>query len=196
MSAPLRARTPASHFEALYESSTDPWDYLSSAYESEKYAATLAAIGPGPFAGALEVGCSIGIFSAMLAPRCGELVAMDFSARALRLAGARLADLANLELVQGSFPEQAPERAWELVVCSEVLYYLDRPALAMALQWLRVQLAGGARVVVVSWRGPCTSEPLCGDEVHDMLVAELAAEHAFDGRSEGYRLDCFDRNER
>jgi SAM-dependent methyltransferase len=192
MSAPTRKRTPAARFEALYEDSPDPWNYSSSEYERDKYAATLAAVGEGPYDRALEVGCSIGIFTAMLAPRCRELVAMDFSARALELARPRLAALGNVELVAGAFPEQAPARDWELIVCSEVLYYLDRPALASALEWLRARLAGGARVVAVSWRGDGASEPLRGDEVHDMLAAELAGEHTRDARKPGYRLDRFD----
>jgi SAM-dependent methyltransferase len=195
MSAPTRKRTPAASFEALYESSPDPWNYSSSEYEREKYAATLAAVGEGPYDHALEVGCSIGIFTAMLAPRCRALVAMDFSARALELARPRLAEVSNVELVAGAFPEKAPARDWELIVCSEVLYYLDRPALASALEWLRAQLDGGARVVAVSWRGDGTNEPLRGDEVHDMLAAELAAEHTLDARTPGYRLDRFDRHE-
>ena len=46
----------------------------TSDYERHKYAATLAACGAGPFARALELGGSIGVFSALLAPRCERLV--------------------------------------------------------------------------------------------------------------------------
>jgi hypothetical protein len=41
----------------------------SSPYELVKYGATLEACGPGPFRAALELGGSIGVFSAQLAPR-------------------------------------------------------------------------------------------------------------------------------
>jgi SAM-dependent methyltransferase len=192
----MRERTPVQRFQELYAASADPWNYSSSEYEREKYAATLTAIGTGPYAQVLEIGCSIGIFTQLLAPRCSALVAMDYSPRALELATARVGSLANVELLQGTFPEQVPTRSWDLVVCSEVLYYLDRPALANALEWLRAQLAGGARVVTVSWRGPGASEPLRGDEVHDTLASKLASAHTLDARTAGYRLDRFDGDER
>src|ERR1700685_3329297 len=68
------AHMSAADFEALYQADPDPWGYTRSAYEREKYQATLAACGPGPFAHALELGGSIGVFSELLAPRCQSLI--------------------------------------------------------------------------------------------------------------------------
>ncbi|HEV7162795.1 MAG TPA: SAM-dependent methyltransferase [Solirubrobacteraceae bacterium] len=186
------ARTPPEHFEALYEASPDPWDYDSSEYEREKYAATLDAVGIGPHGRVLEVGCSIGAFTQLLAPRCGELVAMDFSARAVELAQARVGQTPNVKVTQGAFPEEAPEGRWDVVVCSEVLYYLGRPAFMHAVHWLRLQLEQRTRLVAVSWRGEGTSEPLRGDWAHDRLLTELHSWHVLDGRRPDYRLDRFD----
>lgn len=187
-----RARVPAARFERLYEASSDPWDYLSSDYEREKYADTLAALDAERLARVLEVGCSIGVFTELLAPRCGELVGIDFAARAIAIATERLAGVANVELVRASFPEQIPPGSWSTIVCSEVLYYLDEPALQRAIGWLAGQLGAGASVLAVSWRGVGSEEPMRGDEAHDLLAAELARWHAFDGRRPGYRLDRFD----
>ena len=61
--------TAVDHFEAQYRADPDPWGYRCSAYERAKYDATLSACGPGPFENALELGGSIGVFSARLAPR-------------------------------------------------------------------------------------------------------------------------------
>jgi 2-polyprenyl-3-methyl-5-hydroxy-6-metoxy-1,4-benzoquinol methylase len=182
----------AERFERLYEHSADPWDYETSAYESEKYAGTLAALPPRRLARVLEVGCSIGVFTRQLAARCELLVAIDFAEQALMLARERLAGLANVQLRHASFPEQAPAGRWDVVICSEVLYYLDEPALHEATGWLTRQLRSGASVVAVSWRGRGADEPLRGDEVHDLLAVELARWHSFDGRRPGYRLDRFD----
>jgi SAM-dependent methyltransferase len=140
----------------------------------------------------LEVGCSIGVFTAQLAPRCAELVAIDFSARALELARERLAGVPRVELVQASFPEQVPPGEWDVVICSEVLYYLDAQTFARAVDWLQAQLQRGASVLAVSWRGEGGEEPMRGDEAHDLLVDRLARWHALDGRREGYRMDRFD----
>jgi SAM-dependent methyltransferase len=196
MNAVESTRISAERFEEIYRASPDPWNYTSSDYEREKYAATLAAAGPGPYALALEVGCSIGVFTELLAPRCERLVAMDFSRRALDLAAERVGDIDGVELAHGAFPEQAPKGSWDLVVCSEVLYYLDCQALADAVVWLKRQLANGAVVVAVSWRGHGETEPLRGDDVHDLLHTELAGWHALDASRPGYRLDRFDGNGR
>jgi SAM-dependent methyltransferase len=196
MSAAPPGRVRAERFERLYEASPDPWGYCTSDYERAKYADTLAALAEPSYGLALEIGCSIGVFTGLLAERCERLVALDFSTGALSLARERLRGVRNVELVRASFPEETPPGSWELVVCSEVLYYLDRPTFARALEWLRAQLENGSTVVVVSWRGAGGTEPLTGDEVHDLLESRLAPWHALDARKPGCRLDRFDGHAR
>ena len=188
----MSGASPRARFEGIYERSADPWGYESSAYERDKYASTLAALPEGQIADALEVGCSIGVFTEQLARRCERVLAIDFSERALALARARLDRLTNVELRHAGFPEQAPRGPWQVIVCSEVLYYLQAPALDRAIAWLHEQLREGACVLAVGWRGSGIDEPFLGDEVHDRLARELAGWHALDGRREGYRLDRFD----
>jgi SAM-dependent methyltransferase len=187
------ARVRAERFERLYETSPDPWRYRSSEYEREKYAATLAALGSGTsYRRTLEIGCSIGVFTELLAQRCEWLVAIDFSSRALELAREQVGNLANVEVLRRTFPDEVPPGTWDLVVCSEILYYLDFAALTRAVRWLHEQLTGGATVIAVSWRGgEGESEPFTGDEVHDLMRVALSQWHVFDGRRPGYRLDRF-----
>ena len=179
----------APFFDALYASSTDPWDFAGSPYEQAKYAATLAALPPRP-GSVLEVGCSIGVLTRLLAPRCRSLVAIDCSERALALARERLCGCANVTLAQAEFPAAAP--AADLVLCSEVLYYLDELAFEGALDRLAEALARGASVLAVHWRGSAASHPLGGDAVHDRMCARFAAAHVLDRRTDRYRLDRFD----
>jgi SAM-dependent methyltransferase len=193
MSPTARApRMGAERFERIYEACVDPWDYCTSAYEREKYADTMAALPARRIGSALELGCSIGVFTAQLAARCKQVLALDFAPRALALARERVGELENVQLLQASFPEQAPPGPWDLVLCSEILYYLDEQALLRAIRWLGGQLQTGASVVAVSWRGKGHEEPLRGDEAHDLLVGELARWHVLDARRPGYRLDRFD----
>lgn len=182
----------AEYFDRLYDASPDPWDYRGSAYERDKYAHTLAALGSRAHAHALEVGCSIGVFTQVLAARCEQVTAIDFSARALSLARERLANLDNVTLAQSRFPREIPIGRFDLIVCSEVLYYLDRVSCQAAVRWLRRQLQADAVVLAVSWRGPGTDEPATGDEVHDALARSLADWHVLDERQPGYRLDRFE----
>lgn len=185
-------RVGAERFESLYASSPDPWGYCTSSYEHEKYADTLAALPLRPLGSALEVGCSIGVFTRQLAMRCERVLGIDFSPRALALARARVSGLTNVQLRQASFPEQVPEGQWDVVVCSEVLYYLDQEGLCQATNWLSEQLQRGTCVVAVSWRGAGADEPFRGDDVHDLLAGSLARWHTVDARRVGYRLDRFD----
>jgi SAM-dependent methyltransferase len=188
----VTATAAVERFEQLYHESPDPWGYRTSDYEREKYAATLAAVPKRSPGLCLEVGCSIGVFTSLLASRCEHVVAIDFSLGALRLARRRLRGVGNVDLLRASFPEETPPGSWDLIVCSEILYYLQEPAFDEAVGWLKAQLAHGASVLAVSWRGVGREEPLLGDEVHDRLSLQLASWHALDARQDGYRLDRFD----
>ena len=188
----VNANAGAGRFERLYRESPDPWGYRTSSYEQHKYAATLAALPKRSLGLCLEVGCSIGVFTGQLAACCAHVVAIDFSPRALDLARQHLRGVPNVELLRASFPEQTPLGCWDVIVCSEVLYYLRQPSLDKAISWIETQLSHGASVLAVSWRGVGRDEPITGDEVHDRLTRELADWHALDARQVRYRLDRFD----
>lgn len=179
-------------FERLYSESPDPWGYRTSEYEREKYAATIAALPKRSHGLCLELGCSIGVLTGMLADRCEHVVAVDFSLGALQLARRHLQGVRNVDLLRASFPEETPPGSWDLIVCSEILYYLQPHALDEAVGWIETQLTQGASVLAVSWRGVGREEPFLGDEVHDRLALQLADWHALDARRDGYRLDRFD----
>ncbi len=179
------------HFERLYAANADPWDYRTSVYERAKYEATLAALPPGGCARCLEVGCSIGIFTRLLAARCRKTVAVDFSPRALELARENLVGVDNVELRRARFPEEVPAGSWDWIVCSEVLYYLDRSSFEDALTWFAAQLQLGSCLVAVSWTGGSGGEPLLGDYVHDRLQRTFARQHTLTASTERYRIDRF-----
>lgn len=188
----MTAAAAAERFERLYHQSSDPWSYRTSEYEREKYAATLAALPTRSRGLCLELGCSIGVFTGLLAARCEHVVAIDLSLGALQLAHRQLQGVGNVDLLRASFPEETPPGSWDLIVCSEILYYLQPPQLDEAIGWIETQLGYGASVVAVSWRGVGRDEPLLGDELHDRLAAQLGSWHALDARQDGYRLDRFD----
>lgn len=185
-------QTEAERFERLYAGSEDPWDYCTSPYERRKYAATLTALPDRPLGRVLELGCSIGVFTALLAGRASEVVGLDFSSRAIELATLRAGSRPNVTLLQGAFPGQTPPGRWDVIVCSEILYYLPCELLLVASDWIEDQLQGGACVLAVSWRGGSGGEPFTGDEVHDHLARRFAGSHALDARRAEYRLDRFD----
>lgn len=188
----MTATAAVERFERLYHESSDPWRYHTSGYERRKYAATLAALPKRSHGLCLEIGCSIGVLTGLLAARCEHVVAIDFSLSALQLAHRHLQGVRNVDLLRASFPEETPPGSWDLIVCSEILYYLQPQALDEAVGWIKTQLTYGASVLAVSWRGVGREEPLLGDEVHDRLAVQLAGWHVLDARRDGYRLDRFD----
>jgi peptidoglycan/xylan/chitin deacetylase (PgdA/CDA1 family) len=111
------------HFEALYAREEDPWRYVTP-YEETKYALTLGLLPPGRITRALEVGCAEGHFTVQLAPRVGRLLAADISAIAVERAARRCRTLANVETACLDVVRDPLPGRFDLVVASEILYYL------------------------------------------------------------------------
>jgi SAM-dependent methyltransferase len=180
------------HFEARYAADPDPWDFEGSAYERAKYERTLAALGERHYASAFEPGCSIGVFTAMLADRCDELLAVDIAQSAIDAARRRLAPRAHVHVERGTLPEQWPAGRFDLIVCSEVLYYWDRPTLEGSLPAIADSLAPGGRLVAVHYRPPSSIDPLTGDAVHALLRERLALANVASEANDAFLLDVFD----
>lgn len=180
-------------FEARYRTDPDPWGYETSAYERGKYAATLEACGPGPFGRALELGGSIGVFSALLAPRCTRLETLDGAPTAVAAAHERLAPFAGAHAALGTIPADVPDGPFDLVVASEVLYYLDLPAFDATLARLAEVLAPGGRLVAVHWRRPGPERPHSAEQVHRTLRLHAGLRPLRICRRGAYLLDVLER---
>ncbi|MDJ0386959.1 SAM-dependent methyltransferase [Roseomonas sp. E05] len=185
---------PAAYFEALYAADPDPWKFRSSPYEAEKYAATLAALPRPRYGSALEIGCSIGVLTRMLAPRCDRLVALDGSARAIAAARRHCAGLPQVELQQREVPRQWPRGRHDLILLSEVVYYWDEADLTRVAALALRSLRAGGEVLLVHWTGT-TDYPLSGDAaVEGFIGATTPALHvAAQTRAEHYRMDLLRR---
>ena len=109
-------------WESLF-AAPDPWGY-SSAYEQTKYEHTLELLPEGPIGRALELACAEGHFTVRLAPRVGTLVAADIAAKALERAADRCAGQDNVSFRQLDMRRDALPAGFDLIVCSEVLYYI------------------------------------------------------------------------
>nr|WP_210327868.1 trifunctional glycosyltransferase/class I SAM-dependent methyltransferase/polysaccharide deacetylase [Mesorhizobium silamurunense] len=102
----------------------DPWNY-GSPYEQEKYQRQLEILPAGPIVRALELACAEGQFTRQLAARVGHLTATDISPIAIGRARARCSDQPNVEFGVLDFSADTLPGEMDLIVCSEVLYYLD-----------------------------------------------------------------------
>jgi hypothetical protein len=111
------------------------------------------------------------VLTAMLAARCGQVLAWDASAGAVRSAAARTAGLPNVCVRRGTIPGDWPPGQFDLVVFSEVLYYFAGRELDEVLDAGVASLRPGGTVLAVHWRHPVADYPSSGDDVHQVLAA-------------------------
>ena len=183
---------PPDYFEAIYARDPDPWRFADSAYERAKYAATLAALARPDYGRVLEVGCSIGVLTRDLAPRCGTLLALDAAAAPLEAARVRCADLPQVAFRQMRVPQDWPaaEGRFDLILLSEVVYYLDAADVGRLAARVGNSLAPGGEVLLVHWTG-ATDYPLPGDAATEIFLRAAAsfARPTRQSRAARYRLD-------
>ncbi|MGJ9403129.1 PIG-L family deacetylase [Arthrobacter sp. KK5.5] len=184
----------AAVFDALYTRDPDPWSYLTSEYERRKRAVTLAALPRRRYASALEAGCSIGVLTESLAERCGTVVGLDASAVAIAEARTRLAGLDNVELVRadlpGGWPAMAPG-SLDLVVVSEIGYFLGPDELSVLLRRAAASLADGGDLLLCHWLHPIEGWELDGETVHRMAYGLLGWETVVLHRERDFLLEVF-----
>ncbi|RYI11878.1 MAG: class I SAM-dependent methyltransferase [Acetobacteraceae bacterium] len=179
---------PPSRLQEIYGQGDDPWAFRTSDYEQGKFRATVAALAKPRYDSALEVGCGNGELARHLAPRCGRFIGVDAVETALN--AARRA-VPSGRFFQGYLPCPLPEGPHELIVLSEILYFLD----AAGLRSLAAQIAErwpGAEVLSVNWLGR-SGNPLEGLEA--LGIFQDAMEPAFRPQmvlqTEQYRIDRF-----
>jgi 2-polyprenyl-3-methyl-5-hydroxy-6-metoxy-1,4-benzoquinol methylase len=103
-----RASRAVAHFQRLYDASPDPWGFASNPYEQAKYRETLLALGDRRFASGLEIGCSIGVLTRMLAPHCDALLGVDLVEQPLQAARTRCADQPRVRFQRMQVPAAWP----------------------------------------------------------------------------------------
>lgn len=179
-------------FEARYVANIDPWSFATSSYEDARYQAILDELGSGRFTNAYEPGCSVGVLTERLAPRCDRLLAVDVSATAVARACARCIGHPGLEVRVGSITD-APPPDLDLVVMSEVGYYFELAELDRIIDSLADALHPGARLVACHWRGHSDDHRLHGSEVHARLGDRLDGRlrHRSHRVEPGYLLDTW-----
>src|SRR5260370_41663765 len=113
-----------------------------------KCGGTVSLLPRGVVGRALEVGWSEGIFTSLLAARVEQLTAADISETALARARRRCAAFGNVDYRCMDFFDEDLPQSLDLLVCSEVLYYLaDRRELARLARKLADALAPSGRLL-------------------------------------------------
>lgn len=160
------------YFDTLY-ADADPWSYRTRWYEQRKRALLLAALHRPRYRRGLELACSIGETTAGLAARCAQLVATDGDPTAVRRARRRTASMPGVCVEHMRHPAQWPTGAFDLVVFSELGYYLDTGDLGATIARIKACLDGDAMVLACHWRRPVRGCPHTGDAVHGSIARRL-----------------------
>ncbi|MBM9596239.1 SAM-dependent methyltransferase [Roseitranquillus sediminis] len=179
------------HLTALYAAERDPWRHDSSLYERAKHRRTLAAIGRGPYRSAAEIGCGTGPLTAGLVDVCERVVALDCVPAAIDRARARVPG-ETVRFVEAAAPQGLPDGCFDLIVLSEVLYFLTADEVEAVARWVENAALPACRVVSVNWTGP-TGHAISGVEAADLLCCGLPHWRLRRERNEGYILDVLDR---
>jgi SAM-dependent methyltransferase len=179
----------AATFEARYRAEGDPWRTLSDPAERAKAEAVLSACGDGPFASVVDLGAGLGVLAAGLASRSRRLLALDAAPTAVAAAARRLARWPGARAAVAVLPDDLPRDTFDLVVASEVLYYLSPAAFAATLRWLDGAVAPAGRVVAVHWTGSAPDLQRSADDVHAGLARRPRLTAIATTRAETYRLD-------
>jgi SAM-dependent methyltransferase len=180
-------------FESKYRGRHDPWNFATSAYEQQRYDAICDALSHRRYELAFEPGCSIGVLTARLAAICGRVRAMDIARTAVQHARKRCKDFPNVEITCGAIPALLPTGAFDLILLSEIGYYLTEDTLQALGIMLTKRLSERGVLLAAHWLGRSADHVLSGDRVHEILGALDGLAHEHSERHAGFRLDRWGR---
>ena len=173
------------HLNSLYSDTSDPWGFEDSSYEQAKFRATRDALSRSHYRAVFELGCGNGQLARHLVSVADSYVGMDAVDKALQAARAAVP---QGEFVRGYYPCPLPARDFDLLILSEILYFLDHDGIARMGDDI-MSLWPRAEILCVTWLGP-SGNALQG---HEALAAFTPALKTHDftlvTRTKGYRID-------
>ena len=98
-----------------------------------------------------------------------------------------------MEPIVGAIPAAVPRLQFDLVVASEILYYLSDEELAETLSLLERSMVAGARLVAVHWRPPGPERPRDAEQAHAALASAPWLTRVRSGGTDDYLLEVFRR---
>ena len=191
----MTPRLPDAYFDRMYEASADPWQLQQRWYEQRKFAITVALLPHPRYRHAFEPGCSVGVLTEQLAARCDHVTATDISQAALDAADRRQKQAGCRErvtLLRRSIDEGWPATDFDLIVLSELGYYLEPTALRGILAREVPRLTCPATIIAAHWRHHVTDYPMTGDQTNDVIAATPGVHRIGSYRDDDVAIDVFD----
>lgn len=182
------------YFDQLFAGNDDPWAFRQRWYERRKRALTLAVLTRPRYSSIFEPGCANGELSAELAPRCDRLVCCDTAAAAVALAKNRLLGFPHAQVHESRLPEQWPTGAFELIVLSELCYYLDADDLHRLVDCALASLTENGQLLACHWRPAIEGCPQTAEQVHTLLQQRLGMPPIAQHHDSDFLLDLWSRD--
>jgi SAM-dependent methyltransferase len=188
-------------FDAVYRAHPDPWGVGSRWYERRKRAVLLASLTSVRYHHGWDLACGTGVLARDLAARCAHVTASDGSSVAVRRAQSpeMSAPESKIRYRVLQLPLAGPEPTLcgvDLVVVSEVLYYLSEPQRQTLVAQI-VAIAGArAEIVLVHWSPRPDDGEVSGRIANREAVEFLTAEnwsHAVRHDDREFQLDVLCR---
>ncbi|MRW82750.1 methyltransferase domain-containing protein [Pseudoduganella sp. FT26W] len=157
------------HFQQLYEQSDDPWQVRQRWYEQRKRAVLLASLPASHMRHVFEPACGNGELTAALARQADRVTATDLSPAAVQLTRDRLAGAApgRVSVECQRIPQQWPQDSlFDLIVISEMAYYLNTAELDQLRQRCIDTLAMDGALLLCHWRHPFADRQLSTEAIH------------------------------
>jgi SAM-dependent methyltransferase len=184
---------PADYFVDLYKRETDPWHFRTSPYEQRKYETTLASLPRTLYENGLEIACSIGVFTNMLAHRCRRLLAVDVSPDALARAAYLCEAHKHVRFERRVMPRDYPHGMFDLTTVCEMGFYLSHDDLLALRENVVRHCAPNAHVILVHWTPPVNGHASTTEQVHEAFIESANLRHLLGFSRETYRLDLLER---
>lgn len=182
------------YFEDLYRHNSDPWGYDSHWYEARKRQICLALLTRPRYPKVLEVGCSNGHLSIHLAQRAEQLWCIDVSESAVQLASERLQEFEHVVVENRKIPEDYSIQKFDLILISEMAYYLSASELHQFIEKLKHSLNDDGEILCCHWRHEIQDFELNAEQVHQAFQQHFPFHHYLSLNDPDFMIDLWTAN--
>jgi protein-L-isoaspartate O-methyltransferase len=182
-------------WDAQYVEIPDLFELEDNERERTRYGFLLDALDGRPLGRTLELGCSVGVLTELLAERTDSLVATDISDVVAETARRRLREAGRegVEVRPAARPAGVPRGPFDTMIAAEVLYYLRACEAAEAASRFAEALAPRGRLLVAHTRGYFPKHAISADHAARLVgrTRGLRAVRRWSGSE--LRVDLFER---
>ena len=157
-----------SYFASLYSRDKDPYKVQTRWYEKRKIQLLLGSLPKERYEYAFEPGVGVGALSQPLSERCERLIVSDLNEKAIRSTKDALKKAKNVDYIVSAIPAYWPpeETRFDLIVLSEILYFLDEIELEEVIDKCQQSLLPSGNIVICNWKHAFTQRKLSTEFIH------------------------------